>query len=146
MIETSDMIRIHRFEVYQLGLLSVYMEDVVQRLERMQRGETEEEEKSRWLMRTKVASSVQMKMAIGEVLIFMFLYYIQSHYTIDFFNLSPGFAHVCLLLKLLLQVELNQNKVHNGLGRHTHTHTHTCLLYTSPSPRDRQKSRMPSSA
>ena len=23
---------------------------------------------------------------------------------------------------------------------------HTCLLYTSPSPRDRQKSRMPSSA
>ena len=25
-------------------------------------------------------------------------------------------------------------------------HTHRCLLYTSPSPRDRQKSRMPSSA
>ena len=24
--------------------------------------------------------------------------------------------------------------------------THICLLYTSPSPRDRQKSRMPSSA
>ena len=24
--------------------------------------------------------------------------------------------------------------------------THDCLLYTSPSPRDRQKSRMPSSA
>ena len=24
--------------------------------------------------------------------------------------------------------------------------THSCLLYTSPSPRDRQKSRMPSSA
>ena len=24
--------------------------------------------------------------------------------------------------------------------------SHTCLLYTSPSPRDRQKSRMPSSA
>ena len=36
--------------------------------------------------------------------------------------------------------------------RHTHDATHTCtqythcLLYTSPSPRDRQKSRMPSSA
>ena len=28
-----------------------------------------------------------------------------------------------------------------GLG-----HSHYCLLYTSPSPRDRQKSRMPSSA
>ena len=26
------------------------------------------------------------------------------------------------------------------------THQHLCLLYTSPSPRDRQKSRMPSSA
>ena len=26
------------------------------------------------------------------------------------------------------------------------THSYTCLLYTSPSPRDRQKSRMPSSA
>ena len=26
------------------------------------------------------------------------------------------------------------------------THNYTCLLYTSPSPRDRQKSRMPSSA
>ena len=25
-------------------------------------------------------------------------------------------------------------------------HFHSCLLYTSPSPRDRQKSRMPSSA
>ena len=30
-------------------------------------------------------------------------------------------------------------------SRHTGTF-HACLLYTSPSPRDRQKSRMPSSA
>ena len=30
-------------------------------------------------------------------------------------------------------------------AKHTQ-HTQTCLLYTSPSPRDRQKSRMPSSA
>ena len=29
---------------------------------------------------------------------------------------------------------------------HVATHTDRCLLYTSPSPRDRQKSRMPSSA
>ena len=27
-----------------------------------------------------------------------------------------------------------------------HEHRYICLLYTSPSPRDRQKSRMPSSA
>ena len=30
--------------------------------------------------------------------------------------------------------------------RHPFTGQYTCLLYTSPSPRDRQKSRMPSSA
>ena len=33
----------------------------------------------------------------------------------------------------------------NGTGDQT-TQTPFCLLYTSPSPRDRQKSRMPSSA
>ena len=34
-----------------------------------------------------------------------------------------------------------------GLGRTKRPNTpNTCLLYTSPSPRDRQKSRMPSSA
>ena len=32
-----------------------------------------------------------------------------------------------------------------GLTRVSNCHSH-CLLYTSPSPRDRQKSRMPSSA
>ena len=31
-------------------------------------------------------------------------------------------------------------------SRSTHTQSIHCLLYTSPSPRDRQKSRMPSSA
>ena len=31
-------------------------------------------------------------------------------------------------------------------GGHNAGHTLICLLYTSPSPRDRQKSRMPSSA
>ena len=30
--------------------------------------------------------------------------------------------------------------------RYCQAHTISCLLYTSPSPRDRQKSRMPSSA
>ena len=34
-----------------------------------------------------------------------------------------------------------------SLSTYVHTPTpHSCLLYTSPSPRDRQKSRMPSSA
>ena len=35
----------------------------------------------------------------------------------------------------------------DGYAQYPHqTQTHPCLLYTSPSPRDRQKSRMPSSA
>ena len=34
----------------------------------------------------------------------------------------------------------------NYLGTIRNKHLGTCLLYTSPSPRDRQKSRMPSSA
>ena len=34
----------------------------------------------------------------------------------------------------------------NNLYSIKSTQTHPCLLYTSPSPRDRQKSRMPSSA
>ena len=36
--------------------------------------------------------------------------------------------------------------VHDGGGNESDTGTCICLLYTSPSPRDRQKSRMPSSA
>ena len=49
----ADMLHTHRFEAYQSGRLSVYMEDVVSRLERMQQGKTEEEEKSRWLTKKK---------------------------------------------------------------------------------------------
>ena len=41
----------------------------------------------------------------------------------------------------------NKGRVHLlGLVSDGGVHSHTCLLYTSPSPRDRQKSRMPSSA
>ena len=49
MIDTSEMLRHNRWEAYESGRISVYMEDVVRRLERLQRGESEEEEKSRWL-------------------------------------------------------------------------------------------------
>ena len=34
----------------------------------------------------------------------------------------------------------------NAIGMHFYPIWEACLLYTSPSPRDRQKSRMPSSA
>ena len=44
-----------------------------------------------------------------------------------------------------LQVkDLRPNR--DGTPANIRTNSETCLLYTSPSPRDRQKSRMPSSA
>ena len=48
--------------------------------------------------------------------------------------------------------ELNKKLIYvsiNGFGEegpYAHKRVYDCLLYTSPSPRDRQKSRMPSSA
>ena len=53
MIENSEEHRRNRYDAYQSERLSVYMEDVVLHLERLQRGETEEEEKSRWFHRKK---------------------------------------------------------------------------------------------
>ena len=41
----------------------------------------------------------------------------------------------------LIRTKSEFDKLHDDLERHIF-----CLLYTSPSPRDRQKSRMPSSA
>ena len=44
-------------------------------------------------------------------------------------------------------VDVNDWSEHpTGVRERYHANYHTCLLYTSPSPRDRQKSRMPSSA
>ena len=51
-------------------------------------------------------------------------------------------AHSALLgITLSLVFEL-----HSGIGVFIVAGSLACLLYTSPSPRDRQKSRMPSSA
>ena len=44
------------------------------------------------------------------------------------------------------QVELYGDVTGLGIGQVPTTVNSVCLLYTSPSPRDRQKSRMPSSA
>ena len=49
MIDTSDMLRKDRMDAYQDGRLSVYMEDVVRRLERLQKNESEEEHTSKLL-------------------------------------------------------------------------------------------------
>ena len=53
MIDTSTMLRQDRMDAHQSGRLSVYMEDVVRRLERLQKNESVEEEKSKWLTRRK---------------------------------------------------------------------------------------------
>ena len=41
---------------------------------------------------------------------------------------------------------IHQNFLESGDVGSVNVRTYNCLLYTSPSPRDRQKSRMPSSA
>ena len=53
MIDTSDMLRKDRMDAYQNGRLSVYMEDVVRRLERLQKDESEEEHASKLLTKRK---------------------------------------------------------------------------------------------
>ena len=50
MIATSDMLRKDRHEAYQSGRLSVYMEDVVRRLERLQRTGSEDEDPEIYLL------------------------------------------------------------------------------------------------
>ena len=52
-------------------------------------------------------------------------------------NLDPEAA--TMLVKSNIDAILRHTAQRHGLGK-------ACLLYTSPSPRDRQKSRMPSSA
>ena len=47
---------------------------------------------------------------------------------------------------LSLHTESAQELVFTSLNGCRVVVAHSCLLYTSPSPRDRQKSRMPSSA
>ena len=45
-----------------------------------------------------------------------------------------------------VQVETAYVSEHSEPDEDRFVFAYTCLLYTSPSPRDRQKSRMPSSA
>ena len=45
-------------------------------------------------------------------------------------------------MSIAIRIEL----MYPGVQFFHESHTYNCLLYTSPSPRDRQKSRMPSSA
>ena len=53
MIDTSDMLQKDRMDAYQDGRISVYMEDVVRRLERLQKNESKEEHTSKLLTKRK---------------------------------------------------------------------------------------------
>ena len=110
MIDTSSMLRKDRLEAYQSGRLSVYMEDVVRRLERLQRNESEEEQSAKLLTKRKQEIwDNQYLMHYGQL------------------KEKKGTYEAGFILEEILGPR-------------------PCLLYTSPSPRDRQKSRMPSSA
>ena len=68
--------------------------------------------------------------------------------TIGLYNRRKGTGNVVDNLRSLLT--LSNNVLQGDFDRAGNTAArfgiNTCLLYTSPSPRDRQKSRMPSSA
>ena len=61
--------------------------------------------------------------------------------------INNGTTTVVVAPRILLAEQLCSEFLEIIDTSHTHVmHVHSCLLYTSPSPRDRQKSRMPSSA
>ena len=66
---------------------------------------------------------------------------------VSFDTASEGFTarytHDTIALAFSLTDEAVEDNLYDSLGRR---YVKACLLYTSPSPRDRQKSRMPSSA
>ena len=65
----------------------------------------------------------------------------------DFVWLSINPDNIWVMDKLILARKLKYNSGPVGLDvPHPGFYIVRCLLYTSPSPRDRQKSRMPSSA
>ena len=65
---------------------------------------------------------------------------------IDLMNLA-GFCRNCLSKWYREEAEKKGITISDPDAReHVYGMPYSCLLYTSPSPRDRQKSRMPSSA
>eukprot|EP01017_Pseudomicrothorax_dubius_P019394 TRINITY_DN21322_c0_g1_i1.p1 TRINITY_DN21322_c0_g1~~TRINITY_DN21322_c0_g1_i1.p1 ORF type:complete len:145 (+),score=19.18 TRINITY_DN21322_c0_g1_i1:29-436(+) len=65
----------------------------------------------------------------------------------SWFKVFPALFNVILLvIPILLTISLVGQHLFSGILRGCRLQVYICLLYTSPSPRDRQKSRMPSSA
>ena len=65
-------------------------------------------------------------------------------FSVTTYGESHGEAIGCIVDGCPPNIELNENDIQPDLNRRKPGQS--CLLYTSPSPRDRQKSRMPSSA
>ena len=63
----------------------------------------------------------------------------------NFYNFDKDFSLNDLKLIPLLSIKKHFSEFENKVYTNNNE-LHFCLLYTSPSPRDRQKSRMPSSA
>ena len=64
----------------------------------------------------------------------------------NFTGLFVAIGHIPRSELIVGQIDLDNEGYVKVEGRSTRTNLPGCLLYTSPSPRDRQKSRMPSSA
>ena len=112
------------------------MEDVVRRLERLQKNKPEEDEKSKLLTRRKQEIWDEQYLNHHK-----HLENRKGHYEEGFIIneiLGPR-PETPLLDDIATQEQLD-------LLEEDKKKTDDCLLYTSPSPRDRQKSRMPSSA
>ena len=145
-----------RHEAYESGRLSVYMEDVVRRLERLQRGESEEEEKSRWLTKRKQQIWDDQYKQHHDNLADLKGRYKASFILQEILGPRPETPLLDDIatpdqLKILEEGREKTDAIleewHTPPGSPWERDLHmTCLLYTSPSPRDRQKYRMPSSA
>ena len=105
-------------DAYQDGRLSIYMEDVVRRLEKLKKNESEEEETTKLLTKRKQEIWDEQ--------------YLRHHKHLES---RKGRYEAGFIIEEIL-----------GPCPETPLLNDICLLYTSPSPRDRQKSRMPSSA
>ena len=150
MIDTSDMLGKDKSEMYQSRSMSIYMEDVVRRLEKLQRNESEEEEQPAKLL-TKRKQEIwdnQFLIHHGR------LTERKGSYEAGFIleeilgprpetPLLDGIASA----EQLEQLERERMRTDAVLSNwRTPPGSPCCLLYTSPSPRDKRQSRMPSSA
>ena len=155
MIDTSEMLRKDRYDAYQSGRLSVYMEDVVRRLERLQKTGSEDED-----VETQLLTKRKQEIWDNQYLIHHGqLTEKKGAYEAGFIiNKILGPRPETPLLddiasaEDLEQLERERMRTDAILSDwktppgSPWERSKDCLLYTSPSPRDATLSRMPSSA